>query len=452
MSALGVVVQRGDQLAEAGVVLGQPGALGVQRLGQPRQLLVGREVAVAHDGGRRDREVDRPEQRVVELGLGLGEVRPAASRSGRSRARPRAQLVEHARARRSPTSTRGGGTRRARSCRRRRPCSASTRLRAGSESRSRSSTPACSPRAISRLSAAVIAASSRARRSAAAPSKASPSRSASSGVMPVAAARSAAQRDCGEPPEHDLRVLELAQRLVGQTGDRQRGLGAGDPRDVRGAPNWPHRARPLLLDAPVGREHERALADAADQLDAEQRLARPGRGDDVRGAAARLRGRARTRPARPAGSGATAPKNCRSSKRLTRRAARGRARAPSPVRWSNGKPIRWRPSASTSTVWAECSRPCVCGRSPNAFHTGSSCARVPSRKSIRPVIACLSRNDLRELRRVVGRVDRTPITRHVVPEVVERAADRLHLRRAGVAAGRVDERVRRPAARAATRR
>ena len=62
------------------VVLGQPLALGGQRLGQPRQLLVGREVAVAHDGGRGHGEVDRAEQRGVELGLGLGEARPAASR------------------------------------------------------------------------------------------------------------------------------------------------------------------------------------------------------------------------------------------------------------------------------------------------------------------------------------------------------------------------------------
>ena len=42
--------------------------------------------------------------------------------------------------------------------------------------------------------------SSRARRLAASPSKVSPSRSASSGVMPVAAARSSAQRDCASRP------------------------------------------------------------------------------------------------------------------------------------------------------------------------------------------------------------------------------------------------------------
>ena len=40
----------GDQLAEARVVLGEPVALGGQRLGEQRELLVGREVAVADDG------------------------------------------------------------------------------------------------------------------------------------------------------------------------------------------------------------------------------------------------------------------------------------------------------------------------------------------------------------------------------------------------------------------
>ena len=73
--ALGVVVQRGDELAEARVVLGQPVALGVQRLGDPGQLLERREVPVADDGRGRDGEVDRAEQLVVELGLLAGEVR-----------------------------------------------------------------------------------------------------------------------------------------------------------------------------------------------------------------------------------------------------------------------------------------------------------------------------------------------------------------------------------------
>ena len=54
-------------------MLGQVGALGRHRLGQPHELLVGRELPVADDGRRRDGEVDRAEQRGVELGLGLGQ-------------------------------------------------------------------------------------------------------------------------------------------------------------------------------------------------------------------------------------------------------------------------------------------------------------------------------------------------------------------------------------------
>ena len=89
-----------------------------------------------------------------------------------------------------------------------------------------------------------------------------------------------------QPSEHDLRILELAQRLVGEARDRLERVGAGH---VRGrAREVRDRARPLLLDALVRGEHERALADAPDQLDAEQRLARAGRRDDVRALAAVL--------------------------------------------------------------------------------------------------------------------------------------------------------------------
>ena len=68
------VVQVRDQLAEARVVLGEPVAFDGQRLGEQRELLVGREVTVADDGRGGDGEVDGAEQRVVELGLGFGEA------------------------------------------------------------------------------------------------------------------------------------------------------------------------------------------------------------------------------------------------------------------------------------------------------------------------------------------------------------------------------------------
>ena len=64
----------GDQLAKARVVLGEPVPFDSQRLGEQRELLVGREVTVADDGRGGNGEVDGAEQRVVELSLGLREA------------------------------------------------------------------------------------------------------------------------------------------------------------------------------------------------------------------------------------------------------------------------------------------------------------------------------------------------------------------------------------------
>ena len=67
-----------EQLREAGVPLGEPLALGRQRRREERELLVRREVTVAHDSRRRDLEVNGSEQLVVERCLSpvssLGEV------------------------------------------------------------------------------------------------------------------------------------------------------------------------------------------------------------------------------------------------------------------------------------------------------------------------------------------------------------------------------------------
>ena len=141
--------------------------------------------------------------------------------------------------------------------------------------------------------------------------------------------------------------------------------------------------------------------------------------------------------------GATARTNCRSSKRRTQRdeLARGRARAPpaSELVEREADPLaalRVDEHGVSGVVEALGLR--LRSRTPSTPARAARACRAGSR--IRPVIACLSRNDLRELGRVVGRVDRDAEHRHVVPEVVERAADRLHLRRAGVLAGRVDER------------
>ena len=68
-AVVAVVEEVGDQLAEARLVLVEPLLLRRQRLGEPRELLVRREVPVADHGRRRHLEVDRPEQRRVQLGL-----------------------------------------------------------------------------------------------------------------------------------------------------------------------------------------------------------------------------------------------------------------------------------------------------------------------------------------------------------------------------------------------
>ena len=68
-AVVAVVEQVGDELLEARLVLVEPLLLRRQRLGEPRELLVGREVPVADDRGGRHLEVDGPEERRVQLGL-----------------------------------------------------------------------------------------------------------------------------------------------------------------------------------------------------------------------------------------------------------------------------------------------------------------------------------------------------------------------------------------------
>ena len=114
------VEQFRDELAEARLVLVEPALLAVERLGQPGQLLVGREMPVAHDRGRGDLEVDRPEQGGVELGLlGRELVRGRRRQSHHVHAVGRAPPAPPGP--RSPRARRGGGTRRARRCALRRP-------------------------------------------------------------------------------------------------------------------------------------------------------------------------------------------------------------------------------------------------------------------------------------------------------------------------------------------
>jgi hypothetical protein len=89
----------------------------------------------------------------------------------------------------------------------------------------------------------------------------------------------------GRPPpprevaEGGRGVVELRERLVGETGDRRRRVGGGKS-------PWRaetlHRLQPLRLDGRVRDEDERRRREAADDLDSEEGLPRARRGDDVR--------------------------------------------------------------------------------------------------------------------------------------------------------------------------
>ncbi|HEY6694957.1 MAG TPA: hypothetical protein VI006_19050 [Solirubrobacteraceae bacterium] len=279
--ALGVLVQCGDQLLEARVVLGQPRALGVQRRGQPRQLLVGREVALAHDRRGRDREVDRPEQLSVELVLGAAEIGRRRRREPDDVHVELAQLVEHGPHDVPPH--------------RREVVALVEHDRADARRLERLDPLARGlGEQLGQLDLGVLAAGDLAldrRGDAGDLSGAALGRAAFVGVALGqrlvdldAGRRGAVGRPAsgGDLPDRRTRVVELAQRLVGHDRDRERRLRPGHPRDVRRRAELAHRARPLHLHRAAGREHERAAADAPHELDAEQRLARAGRRDDVR--------------------------------------------------------------------------------------------------------------------------------------------------------------------------
>ena len=356
-----------------------------------RELLVGREVAVADDGGRGDGEVDGAEQRVVELGLGLGE----ADRRRRGQAdhvRVLGQLAEHGADDVAPQRSRGGGTRRA--ARRRRPASpaAARAARAVSLSRSRSSTPACSPRATSRLSAALI--------------REQLARAAVGGraLERLALALRLLRRHAGggralvrparlrEPAEHDLRVLELAQRLVGEARDRLERVGAGD---LRGRARELRRPRAATAAGCPGWGRARARACR--------------RAGSARRRAASCPSRAARRCAcaccpcwRSFSNAASAarwygpplPEELQRRRSARSQARRDRARGP---RWSGGRTgsrSAGSRRASASTVCAECSRFVVLRLDRERLpHRRELLAACPAGTPSGPVMPCLSRND-----------------------------------------------------------
>ena len=192
------VEQRRHQLAEARLVLVEPTLLAVERLGQPRELLVGSEVAVADDRRRRDLEVDRPEQPGVELGL-LGRELLGRRRREADDVHVLAQLLEHGSHHVPPERCEvmalveydGPHARGAQRV--------DARPRAAAQQVGEPPARVRRRRAISRLSDAETRAISRRRRCAAAPVQAPASAATVAASCPVAAARSAAQRASAAP-------------------------------------------------------------------------------------------------------------------------------------------------------------------------------------------------------------------------------------------------------------
>ena len=121
--------------------------------------------------------------------------------------------------------------------------------------------------------------------------------------------------------------------------------------------------------------------------------------------------------------------------------ARDRARAPVGSCGRTGSRSAGARARRRAPCSAECSSESCCGWIPKPSHTGFSCARRAEQEAHPARHLLLEQERLGTLGIVVGGVDGDADDAHVgAPEVVERAADRLHLRRARVAAGRVDER------------
>ncbi len=222
-----------------------PGVLLGRRRRQVDQLLVGRELALLDDRGRRHREVAVAEELVVQLGLPRGHrgargggqpdhpgvVAERADQSAAQRAPGLEQvvaLVEHQR----PRSGRGGAPHQLPPARVQQREQVRPRLTAQRR-----------PTGLGQRRGGVVLL-----------------------VLVVGGA------------------VPHRQRLVGQHRDRghQRALGAGRPRVRPVAAELLPLRQPLRLHGGVRREHHRAAAEPAGDLEAHHRLARTRRHDDVR--------------------------------------------------------------------------------------------------------------------------------------------------------------------------
>jgi hypothetical protein len=276
------LVEVGDQLAEARVVLAQPGDLALQRPGQPGQLLVGGEEPLADDARGRDGEVDGADQAVVQLGLLAGERVGRGGGEG-----DQVDLAELGNHRADDIAPQRGQVVALVEHHRGRPVAG----------QSRHPPPGRRLEQVPEVDPAVLAPGDLALQR-----RPDPGQLAGAALVGrVPPGRGLAfhlpDRDAEGPgpvgrpaplggvAEGGRRVIDLAERLVGEAGDGGAGVGGGE---AGAGPEPRGRPEPLGLDGRVRAEHQRTVAEAADDLHAQQRLARPRRGDQVGGAPARL--------------------------------------------------------------------------------------------------------------------------------------------------------------------
>lgn len=250
------------RVAEPEVVLREPLRLGLQRASEPSELLVGGEVALADDGWRRDGEVDRPEKALVELCLISGEyVRR------RSREPDEVDVAEFFDGRADDVAPERGEVMAvveddrldAVRAQRVEPL-ASARCKEVTEAESTMLGPG--DFALDRgFDAAQLAL---------APGSGLP-RPACRFALDLLTRLAGCLSSLDRPPpsreiaESDARIVELAERLVGEDRDRS---GRVDPRDAGLVGELPEGQKPLALYGRIGNEDKSRISETADNLDA----------------------------------------------------------------------------------------------------------------------------------------------------------------------------------------
>jgi hypothetical protein len=262
------VVKVGDELAEAQVVLCEPIGLTLQRLGEPCQLLVGRQEPLAHHGRGRNREVDRPEQTLVQLRLLLGQL---VGRSGREP--HEVNVAELGDDRADHIAPKGGEV------------MALVQHQGPHPELPQRLHPSAGGRLqeVSQLDTGVLPPRDLALDRCLDPGdlpRPPPRRLAPPGrrLPPDLGGRDAhSQGTVGDPTplggvaQRHVRILDLAERLVSQAGDRGVRIWCGD---AIGRAEQLGRFQPLRLHGRVRAEHQRSRAQAADDLHPQHGLAR----------------------------------------------------------------------------------------------------------------------------------------------------------------------------------